>query len=144
MPDAPGGRRRCVTGPWYPAGRSRASGPPPTLSRTVKYRLASRADAESKAEEGVALARASGLEASGHAVVMQESVADTLLAEADRANASAIAVGSRGLGGLGGLLLGSVSHALLQRADRTMVIVPSPKVAEQRNEKRRPHSKSDD
>jgi nucleotide-binding universal stress UspA family protein len=105
---------------------------------------ASRADAESKAEEGVALARASGLEASGHAVVMQESVADTLLAEADRADASAIAVGSRGLGGLGGLLLGSVSHALLQRADRTMVIVPSPKVAEQRNEKRRPHSKSDD
>jgi nucleotide-binding universal stress UspA family protein len=68
--------------------------------------------------------------------MMQDAVADTLLAEADRVTAGAIVVGSRGLGGLGSLLLGSVSHALLQRADRAVVIVPSPKVAEKRKEKR--------
>jgi nucleotide-binding universal stress UspA family protein len=72
--------------------------------------------------------------------MVQDSVADTLLAEADRTDAGAIAIGSRGLGGLGSLLLGSVSHALLQRADRAVIIVPSPNVAEKRTEKR--HSRN--
>ena len=98
---------------------------------------ASRASADDAAEEGAALARAHGLEASGHGLARQDSIADTLLNEADRVNAGAIIVGSRGLGGLGSLLLGSVSHALLQSADRPVIIVPSPKVAQKRNAKRR-------
>ncbi|MGH2892521.1 MAG: universal stress protein, partial [Solirubrobacteraceae bacterium] len=97
----------------------------------------SRTAADDKAEEGAALARSHGLEAGSRAVARRDSVAEALLGEADRANASAIVVGSRGLGGLGSLLLGSVSHALIQHADRTVVIVPSPKVARRRNEKRR-------
>src|SRR6185312_4470025 len=101
---------------------------------------ASRGAAEKTAEEGAGLARAHGLEASGRALMRQDSVADTLLTEADRVDAVAVVVGSRGLGGIGSLLLGSVSHALLQRADRPVVIVPSPKVAERRKEKRRPDS----
>jgi nucleotide-binding universal stress UspA family protein len=98
---------------------------------------ASGAAADDTAEEGAALARSHGLEASSRGVARQDSIAETLLAEGDRANASAIVVGSRGLGGLGSLLLGSVSHALIQHADRTVVIVPSPKVAQRRNDKRR-------
>jgi nucleotide-binding universal stress UspA family protein len=97
----------------------------------------SRAAADESAEEGAALARAHGIEASARGLARQDSIADTLLNEADRSNASAIVVGSRGLGGLGSLLLGSVSHALLQGADRPVVIVPSPTVARKRNEKRR-------
>lgn len=97
----------------------------------------SRTAAEERAEEGAALARAYGLDAGSRAAARQDSIAQTLLAEADRANASAVVVGSRGLGGLGSLLLGSVSHAVIQHADRTVVIVPSPKVALRRNEKRR-------
>jgi nucleotide-binding universal stress UspA family protein len=98
---------------------------------------ASRAAADDAAEEGAALARSRGLEATARGVARQDSIAETLLAEADRGNASAIVVGSRGLGGLGSLLLGSVSHALIQHADRAVIVVPSPKVALKRNEKRR-------
>jgi len=104
---------------------------------TVEIDDASRNAADDKAEEGAALARSHGLDAGSRGVARQDSIAETLLGEADRANASAIVVGSRGLGGLGSLLLGSVSHALIQHADRTVVVVPSPKVARRRNEKRR-------
>jgi hypothetical protein len=41
-------------------------------------------------------------------------------------------MGSRGLTGLKSLLLGSVSHAVVQRADRTVIIVPSSEVARSR------------
>ena len=97
----------------------------------------SREAAQDKAEEGAGLARRHGLEASSRAVAREDSVAETLLCEADRSNASAIVSGSRGLSGLSSLFLGSVSHALLQHADRAVIVVPSPKVAQKRNEKLR-------
>ncbi len=98
--------------------------------------------AEEKAEEGAGLARQAGLDASARAIARQDSIAETLLTEADRANASAIVTGSRGLGGLGSLLMGSVSHALLQHADRAVVVVPSPKIAQKRNDKLRTYAEA--
>jgi nucleotide-binding universal stress UspA family protein len=56
-------------------------------------------------------------------------VAATILDEARELGATAIVVGSRGLTGVKSLLLGSVSHALIQHADRTVIVVPSPDVA---------------
>ena len=85
-------------------------------------------------EEGAALACAHGLRASSRAVAREDSTAETLLAEADRANASAIVIGSRGLGGLSSLLLGRrLARCAPERADRPVVIVPSAKVARKRN-----------
>src|ERR1700753_1439440 len=73
---------------------------------------ACRQAADDKAEEGAAVARAHGLDgasapraqsvaASSSSVARECSIAETLLAEADRVNAGAIVVCSRGLGGFG-------------------------------------------
>jgi nucleotide-binding universal stress UspA family protein len=98
---------------------------------------AARNSAETQAAEGAALAHSCGIDASPRTVAREDSIAETILAEADRTNAAAIVVGSRGLGGLSSLFLGSVSHAVLQHADRPVVIVPSSEVAQRRNERRR-------
>jgi nucleotide-binding universal stress UspA family protein len=63
-------------------------------------------------------------------------VANAILAEADALGASAIVMGSRGLTGVKSLLLGSVSHNVIQHADRTVIVVPSPDVAAAREHER--------
>ena len=64
------------------------------------------------------------------------TIAETILAVADEAGASAVVLGTRGLTGLKSLLLGSVSHAVLQDADRPVVVVPSPEIAAKRASRR--------
>jgi nucleotide-binding universal stress UspA family protein len=88
-------------------------------------------EAKESAQEGVAFARGAGLEATSLSTPLNGTVADTIIEQADRLDVDAIVVGSRGLTGMA-LLLGSVSLAVVQRADRTVVIVPSANVAKQR------------
>ena len=61
-------------------------------------------------------------------------MADTILSQADAVEADATVLGSRGRGGIGSFLLGSVSHAVAQSADGPVLIVPSPSVASERAE----------
>ena len=89
------------------------------------------------AAEGVALARAAGLSAQPRVGKRTGSIWKTILDEADALDASAIVLGSRGLSGLKSLLLGSVSHAVLQHADRPVIVVPSPETAGRRAAHRR-------
>ena len=77
------------------------------------------------------LSGAAGLEATSLTTSLNGSVADTIIEQADRLDVDAIVVGARGLTGMA-LLLGSVSLAVVQRADRTVVIVPSADVAKGR------------
>jgi nucleotide-binding universal stress UspA family protein len=89
------------------------------------------------AEEGAELARNSGLKAQARIDVREGSIAETVLAAADDLGADAIVLGTRGLTGLKSLLLGSVSHAVLQRADRPVIVVPSAEVAAARAARQR-------
>jgi nucleotide-binding universal stress UspA family protein len=50
--------------------------------------------------------------------------APTLIAIANELHADLIVTGSRGLGGFGELLLGSVSHQLVQHAPMPVVVIP--------------------
>ena len=85
--------------------------------------------ARQRAEEGAERARRAGLKPRARTSVREHSIAATILAQADEVGASAIVMGTRGLTGLKSLLLGSVSHSVLQHADRPVIVVPSPAVA---------------
>jgi nucleotide-binding universal stress UspA family protein len=85
--------------------------------------------ARARAEEGSERARRAGLESVPLTSVREDSIAGTILAQADAVGARVIVMGTRGLTGLKSLLLGSVSHHVLQHADRPVVVVPSPATA---------------
>jgi nucleotide-binding universal stress UspA family protein len=88
--------------------------------------------ARERAEEGAERARLAGLAAEPRVRKRGATIWETILAEADETAARTIVMGSRGLTGLKSLLLGSVSHAVLQHADRPVTVVPSPEVAARR------------
>jgi nucleotide-binding universal stress UspA family protein len=75
-------------------------------------------------EEGVALARAAGLDATGDTVESDLGVWRAVAAAARRHRASVVAMGTRGLGGARSALLGSVSSGLVQNAELPVLVVP--------------------
>ena len=104
----------------------------PTIPDSDEIDNASSKSADETAAEGVELAKQHGLEAEPLTFAQTSTTARGILAEADKLGASAIVMGSRGLTGVKSLLLGSVSHEVIQHADRTVVVVPSPSVAKSR------------
>ncbi len=89
-----------------------------------------------RAEDGAERAQAAGLTAEPRIQVRRGTIADTILEAADDVDADAIVLGTRGLTRLKSLLLGSVSHAVLQNAGRPVMVVPSAEVAEARTARR--------
>jgi nucleotide-binding universal stress UspA family protein len=92
--------------------------------------------ATKQSEEGAKLANEAGLTASAKTAVVDSTISDAILDEAASASASAVVTGSRGYTGVKSLMLGSVSHHLVQHADLPVVVVPSPAVAKARTEHR--------
>jgi nucleotide-binding universal stress UspA family protein len=95
---------------------------------------ATEAAASARATEGAHRAKAAGLDAEPRIALREDGIAGAILAVADELHADAIVLGTRGLTGLRSMLLGSVSHAVLQHADRSVIVVPSPAVAAERRE----------
>jgi nucleotide-binding universal stress UspA family protein len=132
-----GGHAATVLTVWQPFAEVLAEMPlgfgiAPGVLNIEESDSASREAAQGLAAEGAELARQAGFNAQPREATRIETTAHAILAEAEAAGASAIVMGSRGLTGLKSLLLGSVSHAVLQRADRTVMVVPSPAVADSR------------
>lgn len=103
---------------------------------TVDYAEVDRSsenEARRRAEEGAARAREAGLDAHPRVQARHGSIAGSILSAADDAGAEAIVLGTRGLTGIKSVLLGSVSHAVLQHADRPVIVVPSPEIAAERS-----------
>jgi nucleotide-binding universal stress UspA family protein len=101
----------------------------PSIPDADEVDEASRKAAETRAAEGAGLATGFGMAAIPKAASHSTTTARAILAEADGMDATAIVMGSRGLTGVKSLLLGSVSHELIQHADRTVVVAPSREVA---------------
>jgi nucleotide-binding universal stress UspA family protein len=102
-------------------------------SDTQKVDDVSEQSALENATEGTKRATAAGLVARPKIATRQYGVADTVLAVAGELDADLIVLGTRGLGGVKSFLLGSVSHAVVQHADRAVLVVPSAGLAEKRS-----------
>lgn len=111
------------------ARTSMGFGAVPMATDADKIDEASRKRAAQLADEGVAAANAAGLDAHPRVCSQLSTTARAILSQADAVGADAIVMGSRGLTGVKSLLLGSVSHEVIQHADRAVVVVPSPDVA---------------
>lgn len=95
-------------------------------ARMVDFLALDRAAAEdgaNVAEAGVRLARKAGLRAEPWAAMADGPVWKAIVEIADHHDAAAIVMGSRGLSGMRAMLLGSVSSAVLQHAERPTLVV---------------------
>ena len=75
------------------------------------------------ADKGAALAREAGLDAEPETAKADGPIWQAILDAADRHDAAAIVLGSRGLGGIKSLMLGSVSGAVVHHATRPALVV---------------------
>jgi len=78
------------------------------------------------AAAGAVLARTLGATVDSHPVPEEVNIAETLAGVAERREAAAIVVGSRGLGRVKSTVLGSTSQGLLRRTKRPVVVVRTP------------------
>jgi nucleotide-binding universal stress UspA family protein len=80
--------------------------------------------AQAALDRAQTLVRQEGCEADEE--ILEGNPGEQIVEIARARNAPLIVVGSRGLGAVAGALLGSVSSAIIHRADRPVLVVPKP------------------
>jgi nucleotide-binding universal stress UspA family protein len=99
------------------------SGATASMVNFVELDRAGAEDGRRVAHEGVRIAHEAGLEAEPVAIKATGPVWQTIIETAAHHNAAAIVMGSRGLTGVRSMLLGSVSSAVVQHADRATLVI---------------------
>jgi nucleotide-binding universal stress UspA family protein len=125
------GRTTVVVHAWEPVfhrslvARALATAPVDDLRDTVADLQKHFADgAAARTQDGVAAARAAGLNAVGETIESDEGAWRAVAAAARTHGASVIVTGTRGLGAARSALLGSVSSGLIQNAELPILVVP--------------------
>lgn len=99
---------------------------PPSVEEMEAVDRAQHDHAIEAAESGARLARELGAEAETYPVADEADIPDTIAAIAERRDACAVVVGSRGLGAVKSKLFGSTSRELLNRMDCPVLVVKAP------------------
>jgi nucleotide-binding universal stress UspA family protein len=99
-----------------------------------QFDAASQVSAFETATEGAERANAAGLVAEGRIASQPDGSRRAILGVAAEVDADVVVLGTRGRGGVKSFLLGSVSHEVVQHADRAVLVIPSPELAEQRRD----------
>jgi nucleotide-binding universal stress UspA family protein len=86
------------------------------------------------AADGAQRAVTAGLVAHPRTMNRDGDIATLILTAAADLNADVIVLGTRGLGSVKSLLLGSVTHAVLHHADRPVLVIPSVALSERRRQ----------
>jgi nucleotide-binding universal stress UspA family protein len=125
------GRRATIVNVWNSpmrntlSGRALAGAPVGELrALSADYEQLFADEAASVVEEGVALAREAGLDASGEAIESGSGAWRALAELASDRRAAVILAGSRGRGGVASSIFGSVSSGLVHNAETPALIVP--------------------
>ncbi len=97
-----------------------------------KLDAASQKAAFETAATGAERATAAGLSAQPLTANRHGHIGEAILIASRELDPDVVVVGTRGLGGIKSLLLGSVSLEVVRHADRPVLVVPSPTLAEHR------------
>jgi nucleotide-binding universal stress UspA family protein len=120
-------RRALVLSVWRPAATLGAGlGDTGAMVNFAELDRATAEEGDRIAAEGTRIAQAAGLDAEPLAVKADGPVWHTIVEMADRCDAPAIAMGSRGLTPLRSILLGSVSNGVTHHADRPTLVIRRP------------------
>ena len=120
------GRQALVVAVWQgpQLGSLAWAGATATMDTFVETARSAAERAGRLAEDGVQIAEAVGLNAEPAAVAAAGPVWRTILEVADHHDAATIVMGSRGLGGIHAIVLGSVSSAVVLHSTRPALVVP--------------------
>jgi nucleotide-binding universal stress UspA family protein len=126
------GGRATVLYAWQSAADTLAHfGVAPTYVPPGEYER-DREHAREVAKEGTRLAADAGFDADARIVESAASTWAAILYAADELDVDLVVMGARGLTGVRSMLLGSVSHHVVNLTGRSTLVVPSEKVAEDR------------
>lgn len=86
-------------------------------------------DSHSVAQEGAELATQAGLQATAESTTLQVSVWQAVIETANQLEPDVVITGTRSLHGIQELLVGTLSHALLQHCHVPVLAIPAPEPA---------------